>query len=128
MIVAVGLGLLSLESTTQMRKESRRGIHVAPVFFAKLRQHFLFLPSRELYVHSYENRKHDQRDESRPLKQKTKHDQNKADVLRVTHIGIRPRRRQRVCPLSLVQDFHAAPRRMKPPKMKTLLRMCKGSK
>ncbi len=54
MIVAVGLGLLSLESTTQMRKESRRGIHVAPVFFAKLRQHFLFLPSRELDVHRHQ--------------------------------------------------------------------------
>src|SRR5262245_4090103 len=82
--------------STQAREKCRRLFHVIQVLLAKLLQDFIFFAARKLDVHRYENRKHHECHQGRPLKQKAEHDYTKAHVLRMTHVSIGTCRRQRV--------------------------------
>ena len=66
------------------------------------------LPKRALAehgVHDHQDRIHDDRHQRGPLQQEPGHDQDEADVLRMSHTCVGPRRREPVRALRLVKHF-----------------------
>jgi hypothetical protein len=82
---------------------SRHIGHVPGIGVAELGQRLALLAARKAQVPDDEHRKHDQRQQRRPLQQEAEHDQDEARVLRVANMGIGARCRQRSLPLRLVK-------------------------
>src|SRR5262245_20359921 len=94
-----------LHASSQTREKGGRRNHISAVGFPKFCQDFAFFAPRELHVHRYQDRKHNHGDERRPLKQKPEYDEDEADILWVSYIGVRTRRRERMALLSFVEHF-----------------------
>jgi len=76
------------------RQKARRFVHVVAIGIAERGERFALLRARELHVHNDENRKHREREQCRPLHEEAEHDQDETDILRMTDVGVWPRRRE----------------------------------
>ena len=76
-----------------------------PVFITEFGKDLALLQTRKPNIYRHQDWKHGECNQSRPLEQKPKHDEDKTDVLRMAHIGVRSPRRQRMRALRLVKNF-----------------------
>src|SRR3990172_10186422 len=77
-----------LGSPSDARDEPRHSPGVTRIRFAKLRLHLALLAPSKADIHPDQDREHQEREDRRPLEKETGHDQDEADVLRMTHVGI----------------------------------------
>src|SRR6516165_585226 len=70
------------------RQESRHALHISTVLVAEFPQSLALLDACEPHIHDDKHRKHQQRQQGRPLQQEAEHDDNEAHILRVPDILI----------------------------------------
>src|SRR6266567_140436 len=98
------LSRLACESS-EPRNERRHLKHVALKLRSKFLQCLALFLSCKAHIHPNKNRKHCERQQSRPLQQKTEHDEHETIILRMPHIGVGARGGESVLALHSVKDL-----------------------
>src|SRR3546814_7883311 len=100
------------EPAGQTGYECRHAALIFLVGLAELGQRLPFLLSGQPHVHPDQDREHREREQRRPLEEGAEQDQDKANILRMTDLGIGACSRERVPLLGGVEN---APRRSDKP-------------
>src|SRR3546814_1561286 len=77
----------------QARNEPGNAAPVAPIVGAEACDRIAFLGAGETHIHDDQHRKHEERQQRRPLQQEPEHHEYEAEILRVTDRDIGARRR-----------------------------------
>src|SRR5450759_5041124 len=88
---------------TEPREKSRRLCRIVAPGLTEEPFGIALLDDRQPHVHPHQDGEHRQRQEGRPLKQKSEHDQDKAVVLRMANSGVGPTGCERGALLSLIK-------------------------
>ena len=87
------------------RQEGRNPLHISAVLVAEFLQRFSLLDPRQPHIHDHQHRKHQQRQDRRPLQQEAEHDDDKPDILWVPNILVDARRRQYMPALRAIENL-----------------------
>ncbi len=90
------------------RNKGRDNLTIFFIFVSKLFLHFFFLSEGKAGIHKYQNRKHDQREQGRPLQKESNHNKDKPDVLRMTDVTVCTGCGQRVILLGFIENSPCA--------------------
>ena len=78
--------------TSPFWDEARHLRRIVPVYLAQLSFHFALLAQGQAPIHEHEHREHRDGQDGGPLKEKTEHDENEANILGMPDAGIGSRR------------------------------------